>query len=179
VHGDKLHPGLFSAARQLGGVVRSVVPAKPHLQRHRNARRLHHCVDQRERVVEIAHQRGAGRAVGHVLRRATHIDVDDGRAGAFRNARALRHPVRLAAGKLNDMQSGTVIGDTPARDVLFLVFVLGERRARGHFRNDEAGAERRRLPAERRVGYAGHRRQQHRIRQFDGTDRKTLHARLS
>jgi len=63
--------------------------------------------------------------------------------------------------------------------VLFLVVVLGERRARGHFRNDEAGAERRRLPAERRVGYARHRRQQHRIRQFDATDRKALHARVS
>ena len=34
-------------------------------------------------MVEIAHQRGAGRAVGHVLRRATHIDVDDIGARGF------------------------------------------------------------------------------------------------
>jgi hypothetical protein len=75
--------------------------------------------------------------------------------------------MRFTAGKLHDMQSRTVIGNAPTRDMLVPVFVLGERGARRHFRNDEAGAKRSRLPAKRRIGNARHRCQQHRVRQFD------------
>ena len=54
-------------------------------------------------MVEIAHQCGAGLLVGDVLGRTAHIDVDDFGARPLGDARALRHPVRLAARELHDM----------------------------------------------------------------------------
>jgi hypothetical protein len=59
-------------------------------------------------MIEVAHQRRSRLPVGDVLGRASHVDVDDFGAGAFGNARALRHPVRLAAGELNDMDAGAL-----------------------------------------------------------------------
>ena len=52
-----------------------------------------------------------------------------------------RHPARFAAGELDDMQPGAVILDAPARDALAFVLVLGERRARRHFRDHETRAK--------------------------------------
>jgi hypothetical protein len=98
VHGNHLHAGLFCAACQLGRVERAIVPAKPHLQRHWNFHRRDRGFDQGERMIEIAHQCRAGLAAGDMARRTAHVDVDDVGAGGFRNARALRHPMRLATG---------------------------------------------------------------------------------
>jgi hypothetical protein len=73
------------------------------------------------------------------LAEATHVDVVDGRAGAFRNARASGHPARFAAGKLDEVQSITVAFDPPPR----LALACGEGRAVRHFRDDEPRAPRR------------------------------------
>ena len=104
MHRDEADAGRFGAARKLGRIARIVVPAEPHLQRDRHADRADGRVDQGQRMIEIAHQRRAGLLAGHVLGRAAHVDVDDVGAGAFRDARALRHPVRLAAGELHDVE---------------------------------------------------------------------------
>jgi hypothetical protein len=105
VHGDHLHAGLFCAARQFGCVERAIVPAEPHLQRHRHFHRRDRGFDQLERMIEIAHQRRAGLTAGDMTRRTAHIDIDDVGAGRFRNPCALRHPMRLATRELNDVRS--------------------------------------------------------------------------
>ncbi len=63
-------------------------------------------LDQRQRVVEVAHQRRTGIAAGHLARGAAHVDVDDVGAGVGRGARALRHPAGFAPGELDDVRPG-------------------------------------------------------------------------
>ena len=46
MHGDHLHAGSFRAARQLRRVERAIVPAEPHLQRHRHLHRGDRRLDQ-------------------------------------------------------------------------------------------------------------------------------------
>ncbi len=81
MHGDELHARLLRAPRKFGRVHAIVVPAEPHLQGDRHLHRRHGRLDQRQRMVEIAHQRRARLPVGHVLGRAAHIDIDDVGAG--------------------------------------------------------------------------------------------------
>ena len=139
VHGDKRDARLFGAARQIGRVERGVVPAKPHFQRHRNLDRRHDCLDQGERMVEIAHQRRTGLAVGDVFGRAAHVDVDDLGAARLGDARAFGHPLRLAARDLHDVVSDAVPFGAKAR----IALALRERRAGHHLGDDEAGAQHR------------------------------------
>ena len=140
---------------------------------------LHDRVDQGQRMIEVAHQRRAGRTVGHVFRRTAHIDVDDVGAGAFRDTRALAHPIGFAAGDLHHMQARAMIRHALLRDVRPLsVALFGERGASGHFRDHEARAKARRLAAERRIGDAQHRRQKHRIGQIDRADRHRFSERF-
>ena len=56
-------------------------------------------------MVEIAHERRSRGPVGHLLRRATHIDIDDVGALRLGNACAFRHPPGLASGELHDMDA--------------------------------------------------------------------------
>ena len=102
VHGDQLHAGGLGAARQLGGVAARVVPAQPHLQRDGHAHGADDRFDQRQGVIEVAHQRAARQLARHLARRAAHVDVDDVGAEPLGDAGALRHPARLAAGELYD-----------------------------------------------------------------------------
>jgi hypothetical protein len=172
MHRDKPHAGLFRSPGEIGGVARKIVPAKPHFQRHRNTHRLHHRLDQSERMIEVAHQRRTRRAVGDVLCRAAHIDVDNIGAGIFGDARAFRHPARFATGQLDDMQSRAMILDAPVRVALAV-------RQRGrccHFGDHQAGAQARGQASERSIGHAGHRRQKHRIWRRDWADGEALHG---
>ncbi len=115
MHRNEPHAGCLRAPRQFGRVTQSIIPAEPHLESDRHPHRADHRLDQAERMIEIAHQRRAGLAAGDVARRTTHVDVDDGRAEVFGNARALLHPAGLATGDLHHMQSGTVILNPPPR----------------------------------------------------------------
>ena len=137
MHGDHLHAGGFRAARQFRRVERAIVPAEPHLQRHRHFHRRDRRLDQFERVIEIAHQRRAGLAAGHMTCRATHVDVDDVGAGGFRDPRALRHPLGLAAGELNHMRADAGrLAAQPRHRPAVDEFVAG-----GHLGHDQPGAE--------------------------------------
>ena len=111
------------------------------------------CLDQSQGMVEIAHQRRARSAVGHLFGWAAHVDVDD--VGALRlcDAGAFRHPMRLATGELNDVDGDTLPLAAHARFALS----LDQRGAGGHFRNDQAGPISFGEPSERGVGDAGHR----------------------
>ena len=89
MHGDEAHARLLGAARQFRRVDRAIIPAEPHLERDRHRDRADRGFDQRQRVIEIAHQRRAGLAAGHVPRRTTHVDVDDVGASRFGDPRRL------------------------------------------------------------------------------------------
>ena len=144
VDGDHPDAGGLGAARQLGRVDRGVVPAEPHLQRHRQRRGADRRLDQGQRMVEVAHQRRAGVAARHLLGRAAHVDVDDVGAGVGRGPGALGHPVRLAAGELDDMGAvAGALGPEQRLGVADRQLVSGH-----HFRDDQPGADRR-APASR------------------------------
>ena len=106
-------------------------------------------------MIEIAHQRRAGLAAGHMARRAAHIDVDDVGAGGFGDPGALRHPVRLAARELHDMRAdaGGLAAQKRHRPAVHEL-VAGD-----HLRDDQSGAESGGKPSKGRIGDAGHRRQ--------------------
>ena len=143
VHGDHLDAGRLRTAGKLGGVDAGVIPAEPHLQRDRHAHGGNRRLDQRERMVEVAHQRRAGGAVGDLLRRAAHIDIDDGGALRLGDAGALGHAAGFAAGQLHDMD-----GDPrPVAAQAGLALAFGQAGAGGHFRDHQA-----RRPAVRRGG---------------------------
>ena len=117
-------------------------------------------------MIEIAHQRRAGGAVGHLLGRAAHVDVDDVRALRLSDAGAFGHPMGLAAGELHDVDGDALPFAAHARFAL----ALDECSARGHFRNHQTRAVALGEPAERSVGDAGHRRQNHAVRHRHGPD---------
>ncbi len=90
---DRDHPDArrLGPHSQLRRVQQILVPAQPSLQRHGHLHRAYHGVDQAQRMVQIPHQRGARTAVGHLLGRATHVDIDDPRTLGLHHARGLRH----------------------------------------------------------------------------------------
>ena len=174
MHGDHANAGSFRAARELRRIDAGVIPAEPHFQRDRHAHGGDGCLDQGQRVIEIAHQRRAGGAVGHLLGRAAHVDVDDVRALRLGDAGAFRHPMRLAAGELHDVDGDALSLAAHARFAL----ALDECGARGHFRNHQTRAVAFREPAEGRVGDARHWRQNHAVRHLHGADLQRIACNL-
>lgn len=94
--------GAAGDIRRIDGVF---VPAEPHLQRHRHVDRIDRRLDQRERMIGIAHQRRAGITARYLLGRASHIDIDDAGAVIGRDLRRLGHEMRLTPGKLHHMRN--------------------------------------------------------------------------
>ena len=155
---DHLHPRRLGQLRQLWRVQAGVIPAKPGFQRDRHLDRRYHRLNQTQGMGQILHQRrptGPGR---HPLGRASHVDVDDPRPLPFDKTRGLRHPVRLAPGKLDRgrLLAKTKLCPSP-RQRLGLDHFL----ARHHFRHDQTGTKRRNQAAPWQVGNASHRRQNH------------------
>jgi hypothetical protein len=101
-------------------------------------------------MIEIAHQCRTRLAAGHMPRRATHVDVDDRGTIAFGDARAFRHPARLAAGELHHMHADAL----PLRAQHRVAAALDQLGTGGHFRDHEPGAKLRHQAPERRVGDA-------------------------
>ena len=116
---------------------------------------------------------GTGLSSGHLPGRAAHIDVDDVRAGSFRDARSLRHPMRLASHQLDDVQGEAL----PRRPQTRIGTPLCQVLACHHFRDDEPGAEARDQPPERLIGHPRHGSQENRIRQHHIADRNRVTSR--
>jgi hypothetical protein len=150
MHGDHTHARLFCAAGEFRRVDRLMVPAEPHLQRHRHRDGGDGGFNQRERMIEVAHQRRSRLPVGHVLGRAAHVDVDHGGAGGFRDARALAHPVRFASGKLHHMHADALTLGAQDRVAVALHQIF----TGGHFGNHQTGTETGDQTAERGIGHA-------------------------
>ncbi len=162
VHGDQPHAGRFGAARELRRIDGAIVPAEPHLERDRHRYRADRRLDQRQGMIEIAHQRRARLPAGHLPRRTAHVDVDDRGAGGFGDARALRHPARFAAGELDDVDAAApaLRRAAPRRGGS-----AASRGARRHFGHDQAGPELGHQAPKRRIGDPRHRRQHRPVRQ--------------
>ncbi len=166
MHGDELYAGSLRPPRQLRRVDGTVVPAEPHLQRHGHVDRGDGGVDQGDGMIEVAHQRRAGFAIGDVPRRASHVDVDDLGALPGSDPGALRHPMGFAAGELHHVAADPGCLQPQPR----IALARGKRRTGRHLRYDETGAKPRRQPAERGVGDARHGRQDDRIGQAHAPD---------
>src|SRR6056297_3521013 len=178
---DHRDPGRLGPPRELWRVDQGVVPPQPGLQRHRNGDRGHDRLDQGQRVVEVPEERRARIAAHHLLRRAAHVDVDDARTLRLDHPRRLGLPPRLAPGELHRRVPGPKIQLGPlAHAGLGLHHLL----TRHHLAHDEARAEARHDPAERKIGYPRHGGEDHGPRQrdvchFDGQMLNPCAARLS
>ncbi len=128
-----------------------MIPAEPHLEGDRAAHRRDGRFDDAGGEVDLAHQRRAGITAGHALGRAPHVDVDDGGAGALREARRLAHPKRIAAGQLDHMRGDPLPLGPQAR----LLGAADEFVGRDHLRDDERRAVTAGDPPENHVRDAG------------------------
>src|SRR5207248_7795279 len=108
VNGDHLDAGSFAASRQLSRVYCPRIPAKPHLEGDRNLRCSDSRLDQPRCVVEIAHQRRTRIAARDLLRRTSHIDINEFGAKVLRAARTLRHPASFPPGELYDERGNAI-----------------------------------------------------------------------
>ena len=131
--GDHPHTGRLGAARELRRIDAAIIPAEPHLQRHRHGDGGDGRLDQGQGMVEIAHQGRTRLRAGHMTGRAAHVDVDHRSAVGFSNAGTLGHPARFAAGELDHMQiDAAALGSKQG-----IATPLDERGTCGHLRNNE------------------------------------------
>ncbi len=166
VHRHHADARLLGTACEDWRVECAFVPAEPHLDRHRHLDRANHGLDQRQRMVEVAHQGRAGTAAGDLLGRAAHVDIDDVRPLAGGYTRAFSHMCCLAAGELHHMdgQAGMPYAQVEAGPA------LGEFAACHHFGHDQPSAMRMGALAERLVCNTRHRREEHAIADFHAAD---------
>ena len=94
-----------------------MIPAQAHFQRYRQRRGAHRRLNQRQRVIWIAHQGGAGKPACDLLCRAAHVDVDNVGASLLGQLGAFSHPMGLAAGKLDDKRRNRASARRTARHV--------------------------------------------------------------
>ncbi|MCY1238524.1 hypothetical protein D9M72_512660 [compost metagenome] len=166
MHGNRLHPGVFGALGNQRRVDRVFVPAEPHLQRHRHFDGIDCRLNQRQRVIGIAHECRAGVATRHLLGRASHVDVDDIGTIVCSYLGGFRHPMGLTAGKLNDMRFDAGVLEPRPR----FRRVADQLAARNHLGHDKAGAIAPCKPPERQIGNAGHGGERNAIAEFDSPD---------
>jgi hypothetical protein len=172
VYRHQLDAGILGPPRQFRRVDAVMIPTQAHFQRHRHAGRSDSRLNQGQRMIEIAHQGGAGQALGHLPGRTPHIDIDDIGPGIDGNAGALRHPVCLAPGQLDHTGLQRCVERRLAHHI---DPAAGQRVAGDHFRHDHARPETLRLAAERQVCHTRHGRQNGRNGDPVGTDRE-VHA---
>ena len=167
MHGDHLDAAVFRDLGEARGVLVGIVPALAHLQRDRQLHRLHRRFQDPGGLGLVAHQRGAGIAVDHLLHRAAEIDVDDGGAAILVELGGLGHHMRLAAGKLHRHRRflGHILGHAQRLAVL-----PDHRFAGDHLGHHQPGAAALDQAAERQVGDARHGRQDHGVLEFHRAD---------
>ncbi len=153
MHRDEPDAGRLGARGEPGRVAAPVVPAQPHFERDGHLHGGDGGLDQGERMVEVAHQRGARLFARHLARRASHVDVDDVGPQAFGETSPLAHPVRLRAGELHD-EGLQIPSEGPPPHA---VEVGDEMFGRDHLGHDEARTQGVRRAPERHIRHPGHR----------------------
>ena len=158
MHGDRPDPDFLGPLRQHRGISVGVVPAQPHLDRHRPAGRLDRRLHQPAGQVRRPHQgRAAGRA-RDLLGGAAEIQVDDIGPRGLGHARALGHRRRIAPDQLDHRQRQALAHGRAPHDVRTGAGQLG---GGHHLGRDIGRAQPRGEPSERQVGDPGHGRGQH------------------
>src|SRR5512139_2226487 len=117
-------------------------------------------------MIQISYECRARGAIDDLLGRTAHVHVDDVRALRFSNPYSFSHPFRLAASKLDDVNSDPLSVAANGR----LAFATHEAGAGGHFGYHQAGTQLLRKPAERSVRNPRHRSQNHAVRHLDRPD---------
>ena len=168
MHRDHADAARFGDPRERRRVAIAVIPAGAHLQGDRQVDRLDGGFENPRGMQLVAHQRRAGMAVDHLFHRAAEIDVDQPRAAIGIELRRLRHDPRLAAGELH--RHRLLVG-AALRHRQRLPGLADRRLAGDHLRHHQRGALLFDHAPERQIGDAGHRRQDHRVCERDGTER--------
>ena len=152
---DSRFGGDFGEARGVEGLV---IPAHAHLEGDGHIDGADGGFEQFGGQHLVAHQGAAGHLPdGNLFHRAAEIDIDDIGTAIDRDARGLGHGDGVAPRELEGAWLAVKLGH-PER-----CLVLADHRPGGdHLGNHEPGAEFAREAAERQIGDAGHRRQDHR-----------------
>ena len=93
---DHLHACFFRPFGNIGSIQASVIPPKAHLQRHGQIHSGHNRLDQRQSMIGVFHQSGAGIPRGHLLGGTPHVNINNPRALIGHQLGAFGHPVGLA-----------------------------------------------------------------------------------
>ncbi len=168
MHRHHGHARSLGAPRKLRRIEALLVPAEPHLERDRNLNRRHHRLDEREGMVEIAHERRTREAARHLLGGAAHVDVDNVGAKRLGDAGSLGHPAGLTPGELDDKGAGGIA--LAACFELRLWPLVGKGLAGDHLRDHEGRAKTARKAAKRQVADPRHGRKQHVVRKRHWAD---------
>ena len=135
-------------------------PAHAHLERDGDGHGADGGGEQAGGAGFVAHEGGAGHlADGDLLHGAAEVDVDQVRAAVDRDTGSLGHGVRVAAGKLHGVRAAAGID---LRHALGIAIFAHDRPACDHLGHDQPGTEFPGQAAERQVGDARHRREDHR-----------------
>jgi hypothetical protein len=169
----RVRPWMASAAMPASSAMRAMASALrapgagADLQRDRDVDRGHDGRHDARHQRLVAEQRGAGGGVADLLRRATHVDVDDLRAEVGVVARGIGEHRRIGARDLHgDRRHLACMIDAPAR----LRRVPQPRVRADHLRHGVAGAEALAELAEWPIGDTRHRCDSEGIRQGVGAD---------
>jgi hypothetical protein len=167
VHRDHANAARLGDARQLRRVAAGLVPAGAHLERDREVDRRDRGLHDAPGQVGFAHQRRAGGLVDHLLDRTTEVDVDQRRAAVGIEPRRLGHDFGLAAGQLHrhGEDLGAALGQLHRLPGLADHGLAGD-----HLRDHQPGAEALDQAPERQVRDPGHRGQDHRLGDLQGSN---------
>ena len=98
---DGSHADFFELASEFGGGDLGVIPAEPHLDRHRDPNGLDHGLDELHRFGRLAHHGGTATTGCNAGDRASHVDVDRVDPVLFQELRCVLHDRRVAAEDLH------------------------------------------------------------------------------
>ncbi len=95
VHRQGLDTGPLGELRDVHAVAVVRIPAGADLQGNRDSDSRHHRLEYAADQDLVAQQRGTGRHLADLARRAAHVDIDDGRAMRHVDLRGPRHGGRI------------------------------------------------------------------------------------
>src|SRR6516164_9650642 len=109
VNGERRNAAAFGYARDVDAIAVLPVPTGADLERHRHVHRAHHGIEDacHERCVD--EQRRTARASTDLLRRASHVHIDDVGTECHVGACGLRQRTRVGTGELHHAWYGLTV----------------------------------------------------------------------
>src|SRR6516165_12372879 len=102
VDGERRDTASLGNARDVDAVAVLAVPPGADLERYRHIHGSHHGIEDACDERCVAEQRRTARAPTHLLRRASHVQIDDVGTECHVGARGLRQRTRVGTGELHD-----------------------------------------------------------------------------